>query len=91
MRLIALILSRDLDHGLYRDLTLEEQRRPRVPCASHAVYLRKGAAPWHGLAPMTHDVAEFTVFLGDPQGLAEPGLTRPGPTQVGFGPTHLEA
>jgi hypothetical protein len=24
---------------------------------------------------LRHDVAELTVFLGDPQGLAEPGLT----------------
>jgi hypothetical protein len=33
---------------------------------------------------LRHNVAEFTFFLGDPQGLAEPGLT----TSVEAWPRH---
>jgi hypothetical protein len=47
------ILSRDLDHGSYSDLTLEEQRRLRLSCASHALKVRRAVASWHGLAPIT--------------------------------------
>jgi hypothetical protein len=47
------ILSRDLDHGSYSDSTLEEQRRLRLSCASHALKVRRAVASWHGLAPMT--------------------------------------
>ena len=53
MRLIGLYYLETSNHGLYSDLTLEKQRRPRVSCASYALKLRKGVVSWHGLAPMT--------------------------------------
>jgi hypothetical protein len=36
---------------------------------------RTGKRIYYRFRILRHDVAELTVFLGDPQGLAEPGLT----------------
>jgi hypothetical protein len=53
----------------------KQRDRPSRASSNWEIMSRTDKRIYYRFRILRHDVAELTVFLGDPQGLAEPGLT----------------